>query len=141
MICNRTESLGGVGMAEKRTTYKIQEVGGIGEVQIADEVVAIIAALAATDVDGVASMEGNITNELVSKLGMKSLSKGVKVTVLEGVVTVDLKLNIEFGKNILETSRKVQEKVKANIENMTGLEVADVNIRIASVDMENEKGK
>ncbi|MDO4305521.1 MAG: Asp23/Gls24 family envelope stress response protein [Eubacteriales bacterium] len=128
-------------MAEKRTTYKIQEVGGIGEVQIADEVVAIIAALAATDVDGVASMEGNITNELVSKLGMKSLSKGVKVTVLEGVVTVDLKLNIEFGKNILETSRKVQEKVKANIENMTGLEVADVNIRIASVDMENEKGK
>lgn len=135
------ESAGGVRMAEKRTTYKIQEVGGIGEVQIADEVVAIIAALAATDVEGVASMEGNITNELVSKLGMKSLSKGVKVTVLEGVVTVDLKLNIEFGRNILETSKKVQEKVKTNIENMTGLEVADVNIHIASVDMENEKGK
>ena len=72
-------------MAEKRTTYKIQDVGGIGEVQIADEVVAIIAGLAATDVEGVASMAGNITNELVSKLGMKNLSKGVKVTVLEGV--------------------------------------------------------
>lgn len=128
-------------MAEKRTTYKIQEVGGIGEVKIADEVVAIIAALAATDVEGVASMEGNITNELVGKLGMKSLSKGVKVTVLEGVVTVDLKLNIRFGMNILETSKKVQEKVKASIENMTGLEVADVNVHIASVDMENEKGK
>lgn len=128
-------------MAEKRTTYKIQEVGGIGEVKIADEVVAIIAALAATDVEGVASMEGNITNELVGKLGMKSLSKGVKVTVLEGVVTVDLKLNIQFGMNILETSKKVQEKVKTSIENMTGLEVADVNIHIASVDMENEKGK
>ena len=126
-------------MAEKRITYKIQDLGGIGEVQIADEVVAIIAGLAATEVNGVASMAGNITNELVSKLGMKNLSRGVKVTVLEGVVTVDL--NIEYGKNILETSKKVQEKVKSSIENMTGLEVADVNIHIASVDMENEKGK
>ena len=121
-------------MAEKRITYKIQDLGGIGEVQIADEVVAIIAGLAATEVNGVASMAGNITNELVSKLGMKNLSRGVKVTVLEGVVTVDLNLNIEYGKNI-------QEKVKSSIENMTGLEVADVNIHIASVDMENEKGK
>lgn len=128
-------------MAEKRTTYKLQEVGGIGEVQIADEVVTIIAALAATDVDGVASMGGNITNELAGKLGMKALSKGVKVTVLEGVVTVDLTLNIEFDKSIPETCQKVQEKVKSSIENMTGLEVADVNIHIASVDMENEKGK
>ena len=54
-------------------------------------------------------MGGNITNELVSKLGMKNLSKGVKVTVLEGVVTVDLTLNIDFGKNILDVSRKVQD--------------------------------
>ena len=126
-------------MAEKRNTYKIQELDGSGEVYIADEVVAIIAGLAATEVEGVASMAGNITNELVGKLGMKNLSKGVKVSVLENVVTVDLALNIEYGKNILETSKTVQEKVKAAIENMTGLEVADVNIRIASVDMENEK--
>ena len=96
-------------MAEKRTTYKIQDIEGIGEVQIADEVVTIIAGLAATEVDG--------------------------------VVSVDLTLNIEYGMNILETSKKVQEKVKAAIENMTGLEVADVNIHIASVDMENEKSK
>ena len=128
-------------MAEKRTTYKIQDLGKVGEVHIADEVVAIIAGLAATEVEGVASMAGNITNELVRKLGMKSLSRGVKVTVLEGVVTVDLSLNIEYGKNVLETSRTVQERVKTSIENMTGLEVADVNIHIASVDMEKEKGK
>ena len=123
-------------MAEKRTTYKLQDVGGIGEVKIADEVVTIIAGLAATDVEGVASMGGNITNELVSKLGMKNLSKGVKVTVLEGVVTVDLTLNIEFGKNVLEVSRKVQDKVKTSIENMTGLEVSMVNIRIMNVNMD-----
>ena len=117
-------------MAEKRTTYKIQDIEGIGEVQIADEVVTIIAGLAATEVDGVASMAGNITNELVSKLGMKNLSKGVKVEIVDSVVSVDLTLNIEYGMN-----------VKAAIENMTGLEVADVNIHIASVDMENEKSK
>ena len=128
-------------MAEKRTTYKIQDVGGIGEVKMADEVVTIIAGLAATEVEGVASMGGNITNELVGKLGMKNLSKGVKVTILEGVVSVDLTLNIDFGKNILDVSRKVKDKVKTSIENMTVLDVADVNIRIAGVDMENEKGK
>lgn len=128
-------------MAENRNIYKIQDIGGIGEVKIADEVVTIIAGLAATEVDGVTSMAGNITNELVSKLGMKSLSKGVRVTIEDGVVNVNLVLNIAYGKNLVETSRKVQEKVKSSIENMTGLEVADVNIRIAGVDMENEKGK
>ena len=124
---------------DRGNTYTIHESKDIGEVRVADEVVAIMAGLAATEVDGVESMAGNITNELVSKLGMKNLSKGVKITVLEGVVTVDLTLNIEFGKNILEVSKKVQDKVKSSIENMTGLEVADVNIRIAGVDMENDK--
>ena len=125
----------------ERSSHKVYEKDKIGEVQIADEVVAIIAGLAATEVDGVDSMAGNITNELVGKLGMKNLSKGVKVTVLEGVVTVDLTLNIEFGKNILEVSKKVQDKVKSAIESMTGMEVSEVNVRVTGVDMENEKGK
>ena len=126
-------------MAEKRTTYKIQDVGGIGEVQIADEVVAIIAGLAATEVEGVSSMAGNITNELVSKLGMKNLSKGVKISIVESNVEVDIALNIAYGYSIPEVSGKVQERVKNAIENMTGLEVTEINIRIASVDMENNK--
>ena len=124
-------------MAEKRNIYKIHENGGMGAVRVADSVVAIIAGLAATEVEGVASMAGNITNELVAKLGMKNLSKGVRIDVLEDVVTVDLNLNIEYGYNILETSKTVQEKVKAAIENMTGLTVADVNVRIAGVNMDN----
>ena len=128
-------------MAEKRNIYKIHENGGMGAVRVADSVVAIIAGLAATEVEGVASMAGNITNELVAKLGMKNLSKGVRIDVLEDVVTVDLNLNIEYGYNILETSKTVQEKVKAAIENMTGRTVADVNVRIAGVNMDNEKGK
>ncbi len=124
---------------DERTTYTIQNDNSMGEVQIADEVVAIIAALAATEVEGVASMAGNITNELVSRLGMKNLSKGVKVDVLEGVVTVSLALNLKYNYSIMDVTAKVQDRVKTAIENMTGLEVADINIRVAGVEMENKE--
>ena len=123
----------------KRNTYTIYDDNTVGTVQIADEVVAIIAGLAATDVEGVVSMAGNITNDIVGKLGMKNLSRGVKVEVLEGVVSVRLALNIRYGYSIPETSQKVQEKVKAAIENMTGLEVADVNISITDVVLDQTK--
>ena len=126
-------------MAEKRTTYKIQDLAGIGQVNIADEVVTVVAALAATEVEGVASMAGNITNELVSKLGGKNLSKGVRVNVSEGAVTVDLNLNVEYGRNIPATCTEVQEKVSSAIENMTGLKVAEVNVHIVNVEMEPRK--
>lgn len=124
---------------EERDAYTIYDDQTIGKVQIADEVVAIIAGLAATEVEGVASMAGNITNDLVGKLGMKNLSRGVKVDVLDNIVCVDLKLNLAYGYSIPETSRKVQEKVKASIENMTGLQVSDVNISISSVELEETK--
>mgnify|MGYP002571684146 FL=1 len=125
-------------MAEDRKIFKIKE-DNLGEVRIADEVVAIIAGLAATEVEGVSSMAGNITNELVSKLGMKNLSKGVRVEVLDGSVEVEVALNNANGFAIPDVSAKVQEKVKTAIETMTGLNVALVNVRIASVDMGGNK--
>lgn len=121
---------------EERNAYTIQSDENLGEVKIADEVVAIIAGLAAMEVDGVASMSGNATREIIGKLGMKTLSKGVKVDVLEGIVTVCMNLNLKYGYSIREISGKIQEKVKTAIENMTGLTVADVNIRIAGVEMD-----
>lgn len=123
---------------EGRNTHKVYENDRIGEVRIADEVVAIIAGLAATEVEGVDSMAGNITNELVGKLGMKNLSKGVKVDVTEEHVSVDLSLNIQYGYNIPEVCEKVQDRVKTAIENMTGLTVLDVNVRIAGVNVNEE---
>ena len=125
-------------MADNRKVVKIKE-DHLGEGHLAEEVVAIIAGLAATEVEGVASMAGNITNELVSKLGMKNLSKGVKVEVAEKTVSVEVALNISYGYSIPEVSEKVQEKVKSAIETMTGLSVAIVNVRIATVDMKNTK--
>ena len=123
---------------EKRGVHMIHEDGQLGEVQIADEVVATIAGLAATEVEGVASMAGNITNELIGKLGVKNLSKGVKVLVTDQNVDVDLALNIEYGYSIMKVSEKVQDRVKSAIENMTGLEVSMVNIRIVNVNMGKE---
>lgn len=118
---------------KKAVVLKQEE--NVGAVQIADDVVAMIASLAAVEVDGVSSMAGNITNELMSKVGMKKLTKGVRVDVLENNVTVDLTVTMEYGYNILSTCQLVQNKVKSAIENMTGLTCSDVNIRIAGIIM------
>ncbi len=124
---------------DEKNTQSEYEKNMTGEVKIAAEVVASIAGLAATEVSGVDSMAGNITNELVGKLGMKNLSKGVKVDVTEEHVSVDLSLNMKYGYNIPKVSEMVQEKVKSAIENMTGLTVLDVNIKIAGVNLAEEK--
>lgn len=104
-----------------------------GQVQIADDVVAMIASLAATEVKGVHALSGNITNELMSKVGVKKLTKGVKVDVVENDVTINLAVTMEYGFNIPATCTKVQDKVKTAVENMTGLNCTDVNIRIIGV--------
>ncbi len=108
-----------------------QERDKIGEVQIADEVVAIIAGLAASEVDGVDSMGSGFSG----KLSSKNPGRGVKVTVTEEHVSVDLALSIKYGYSIPAVCSQVQEKVCAAIENMTGLVVLDVNIRVAGVNM------
>ena len=119
----------------EQNTYVLQEDDDFGTVKIADDVVASIAGIAATEVEGVVSMAGNIGNELKSKMGVKNLAKGVKVEVIGKSVKADIALIVEYGYSIPAISQKVQEKVKSTIENMTGLTVTDVNIRIAGVNM------
>ena len=102
---------------------------------IADDVVAAIGSIAATEVEGVVSMAGNIGNELASKMGVKSLAKGVKVEVNGKNVKADITLIVKYGYSIPAISQKVQDKVKSTIESMTGLNVTDVNIRVAGVGM------
>ena len=124
---------------EKKDIHVMHEKNGLGEVQISDEVVATIAGLAATEVEGVASMSGNLTNELIGKLCIKNLSKGVNVLVTDHSVDVDLALHIKYDYSILKVSKDVQARVKNAIESMTGLEVVMVNINIVNVDMEKER--
>lgn len=118
-----------------KNTYLSQEDETLGTVKIADDVVAMIAALAATEVDGVAAMNGNVANEFLSRVGVKGLAKGVRVDILNKKVKVELAVTVEYGFNIPATCQSVQNKVKSAIENMTGLEVTDVNIRIAGINM------
>lgn len=139
MVWYNVRKSGGGKMADKRNVFTIREDENIGSVKVTEEVTAIIAGLAATEVKGVSSMGGGVTKDLISRLGAKNLRSGVKVDVLEGVVTVDLALNIEYGYSIVDVSRQVQEKVKTAIESMTGMEVLDVNVRVADVAVDKNR--
>lgn len=122
-----------------KNTFVLQENEEIGSVKIADDVVAMIAALAATEVEGVAAMSNNMTNEFLSRVGVKNSARGTRVEVIQKKVKVDLAITIEYGFNIPATCQRVQTKVKNAVENMTGLEVTDVNIRIAGINVSKEK--
>ena len=121
---------------EERNTYVLQENEQLGAVQIADDVVAMIARLATCEVEGVSSAAGNVTGEFMNKVGIKNLQKGVKVEIFKNRVVVDIAIAVEYGYNIPTVSQQVQGKIKSAIENMTGLEVTDVNVRISGVNMQ-----
>ena len=121
-------------MAEKKALDRVGTALENPDIRIADDVIASIAALAATEIEGVAGMAGNITNEFVGKFGVKNLSKGVKVNLYDGSMDVALPLIVRYGSSIPEVSAKVQERVKAMIENMTGLIVENVSVNIVGMD-------
>ena len=104
-----------------------------GDIKISDSVVASIAGLAASEIDGVDSLSGNLTNEIVAKFGIKNNSKGVKLDINQGSVVADIYVNVIYGFSIPDVSSKVQEKVKQAIESMTGLNVIGVNVRVVGI--------
>lgn len=118
---------------------KKAEKFGIGTVRIADEVVGTIAGLAATEVNGIAGMSGGLVGGIAEMLGKKNFSKGVKVEVGEKEAAVDLYIIVEYGVRIPDIALTVQEKVKSAIENMTGLEVVEVNVHVQGVGFASEE--
>lgn len=116
-------------------------VNDIGTIKITDEVVAIIAGIAAMEVPGVTSMSGGIAGGIAEALGRKNLSKGVKVEVGEKEAAIDLYIIVEYGYRIPEVAWTIQEKVKNAVEDMTGLNVVEVNIHIQGVNIEREHRK
>lgn len=125
-------------MAEERRSFIIKENEN-GAVNITDEVLAGIAGLAAAEVEGVDSLTGNLTSDIIAKVGINKLSKGVRALAEEdGTVAVRLSFNMKYGYEIPKVCEAVQEKVKSTIENMTGLTVSGVDIRIAAVNVANQ---
>ena len=113
----------------------------VGSIKIADEVVGIIAGLAASETAGIAGMSGGVVGGIAELLGRKNLSKGVKVEVGEKEAAIDLFVVVEFGSKINEVARVVQENVKSAVENMTGLKVVEINVHVQGVIFQKEEEK
>lgn len=115
----------------------------MGVVKISDEVVCVIAGLAASEIKGVVGMSSGIVGGITKILsGKKNLTKGVKVNVAEDSASIDLYVVIEYGLRIPDVAGKVQENVKRTVESLTGLKVSSVNVfvqNVAFVDNEKEK--
>lgn len=110
-----------------------QETILLGSVKIADDVVGMIIALAAAEIEGVHSVGGDVTSEILDRVGVRVGNRGVKVDVNGKSVKANVSIVMEYGYNIPVTCQKVQERVKTSVENMTGLDVVDVNIKISGI--------
>ena len=117
----------------------VKKDSSLGAIRIADEVVSIIAGLAATEVDGIAGMSGGIAGGIAEMLGRKNFAKGVKVEVGEKEAAVDLYIVVKYGVRIPDVALAAQENVKQAIETMTGLSVVEVNVHVQGVSFPSEE--
>lgn len=113
----------------------------LGTIRIADEVVSIIAGLAATEIEGIAGMSGGVVGGIAEMLGRKNFSKGVKVEVGEREAAIDLYIIVKYGVRIPDVALAAQENIKQAIENMTGLSVVEVNVHVQGVNFPEEEDK
>lgn len=111
-----------------------------GNIKISDEVISTIATIAVSEIEGVSGMGGTFAGDLVEKLGKKSLTKGVKITMEgENDVVLDLNVVMKYGVRIPEIAWNVQENVKKSVESMSGLNVTKVNVRVVGIAVEKEE--
>lgn len=118
---------------EQQDTATENKKAGVSEIHIADEVVAIIAGMAAIEVDGVAGMSGGLVEGIGERLGRKNLQKGVRVEVGAKEAALDLFLVVEYGARIPVVAQGVQDAVRQAIETMTGLKAVEVNVHVQGV--------
>lgn len=111
----------------------------LGKIEIAPEVIEVIAGIAATEINGVAAMRGNFAAGVVERLGKKNHGKGVRVELAEDKVIIDLYVVVKFGIAIPKVASEMQDNVRQALMNMTGLEVSEVNIHVVGVEFESEK--
>lgn len=116
------------------------EEGTNNGIKIANDVVAVIAGVAVSEVPGVASMSGGFAGGITEVLsGKKSLSKGIKVDADEKEVKIDVNIIVEYGTRIPDVAFEIQNRVKKSVENMTGLKVAEVNVHVQGVKTERDE--
>ena len=119
-------------MAENKE-YFTQEMEN-GSIQISEDVVASVTGMAVLEVEGVCGLSSSIGTDIAEMLGMKTLSKGVRLSTTEtGALRVDCDVVSKFGQNIFELAKNVQENVKSSVESVTGLTVNQVNVNISGI--------
>ncbi|QOR65424.1 Asp23/Gls24 family envelope stress response protein [Cytobacillus suaedae] len=126
-------------MSENNVLEMNQGNNSLGKVEIAPEVIEVIAGIAASEVDGVAQMRGNFASGVAERLGKKNHGKGVKVELTDNGITIDVFCAMKFGISIPNVAQKVQDNIRQALLNMTALEIDEVNIHVVGVLFENQK--
>lgn len=127
-------------MAENKEYYT-QEMEN-GSIQISEDVVASVTGMAVLEVEGVCGLSSSIGTDIAEMLGMKTLSKGVRLSTTEtGALRIDCDVVSKFGQNIFELAKNVQENVKSSVESVTGLRVADVNVTVCGIALPKDSKK
>ena len=111
----------------------ISRADELGNIHIAEEVLAAVAASAAAEVAGVSGLAANFSSDIAELLGKKNQGKGVHIRVEDDKIYVDVAVLMAYGHTIPEVGKAVQENVKTNMESMTGLDIASVNVSVAGV--------
>ncbi|MGI6085545.1 MAG: Asp23/Gls24 family envelope stress response protein [Acetivibrionales bacterium] len=124
-------------MTEKDINKKEQD--SIGEIKISADVITVIAHTVASEVEGVAGMNANLSENISSVLGRKNPTKGVKVEVDDKNVTIDFYILVEYGARIPDVAWRIQERVKSSVEEMTGMNVASINIHVQGISFDKIK--
>ena len=123
---------------EKDVLSEVSGDNDFGTINISEEVISVVAAQAASDIEGIAGMTQGLAGGLTELFGKKNLSKGVKVLVEEKAVIIDMYIIAVYGVNIQDAAWKIQQKVKAEVESMTGLDVSAVNVHVEGVSFPKE---
>ena len=125
-------------MEENKNVEVVEEVNEAEGIKISNDVIAVIAGVAASEVPGVAAMSGGLTGGLTEALkGKKNLAKGIKVEATEKTANIDVNIIVEYGSRIPDVAFEIQNRVKKSVESMTGLKVTEVNVHVQGVNTES----
>jgi uncharacterized alkaline shock family protein YloU len=124
-------------MAENQTLEMTQD--GLGKIEIAPEVIEVIAGIAASEINGVATMRGNFAAGVVERLGKKSYGKGIRVDLANNEIKIDVYCVLTYGVSIPKVAQQIQDNIRQALFNMTGLETNEVNVHVVNVNFETQK--
>lgn len=112
---------------------------GLGKIEIAPEVIEVIAGIAASEIDGVAMMRGNFATGVVERLGKKNHGKGIRVDLSNNQIKIDVYCVLNFGVSIPKVAQSIQDNIRQALFNMTGLETDEVNIHVVNINFDTQK--